>query len=161
MIRLKTAVLLAGSLKIGAILGGASAEDVARLYEFGIQIGLAFQLQDDFLDVYGDVESFGKNIGGDILCNKKTYLLIKAFEVADKRHTDELLHWLTVKDYDNEEKISAVTRIYDELDIPSYCDKVIQDYYMAGIKNLDKVVVDPARKQVLLDFVGEMMHRDV
>ena len=94
MIRLKTAVLLAGSLKIGAILAGATAEDAENLYKFGMQIGVAFQLQDDLLDVYGDPEVFGKKIGGDILCNKKTYMLIKALDRADAKQSEELNRWL-------------------------------------------------------------------
>ena len=93
MIRLKTSVLLAASLKIGALLGGASSEDVEQLYDFGMNLGVAFQLKDDFLDVYGDAAVFGKNIGGDILCNKKTYMLIKAFEHADEEQLTRLNAW--------------------------------------------------------------------
>ena len=90
MIRLKTAVLLACSLKTGALLGGASQEDAGNLYAFGINIGLAFQLQDDLLDVYGDTATFGKNIGGDILCNKKTFLLINALRLANKEQAERI-----------------------------------------------------------------------
>ena len=115
MIRLKTAVLLAASLKIGAILGGASPEDAENLYDFGMQIGVAFQLQDDLLDVYGDPAVFGKNIGGDILCNKKTYMLIKALERADRDQLEGLNHWLSATSFCPEEKISAVTELYTQI----------------------------------------------
>ena len=111
MIRLKTAVLLAAGLKIGAILGGASSEDAEKLYDFGVQIGIAFQLQDDLLDVYGDSAVFGKKIGGDILCNKKTYMLIKALERADKAQLSELNDWLAAESFSPEEKIAAVTAL--------------------------------------------------
>ena len=112
MIRLKTAVLLACSLKTGAILAGASREDAENLYRFGINIGLAFQLQDDLLDVYGDTRTFGKNIGGDILCNKKTFLLINALRRAEGEQKVQLEHWIARKDFDAAEKIAAVTNIY-------------------------------------------------
>lgn len=104
MIRLKTGVLLAASLKIGALLGGASAEDAGHLYDFGMNLGVAFQLKDDLLDVYGDVAVFGKNIGGDILCNKKTYMLIKAFEHADDIQLQELNAWIDAKSFEPAEK---------------------------------------------------------
>src|SRR5476651_2411466 len=99
MIRLKTAVLLGGTLKIGAIIGGASLNDAQLLYSFGVNLGIAFQLQDDILDVYGDPEKFGKQVGGDILSNKKTYLLIKALELAKDDHLQQLNHWLSVEDF--------------------------------------------------------------
>ena len=105
MIRLKTSVLLAAALKIGAYLAGAPREDAEKLYEFGVKIGLAFQLQDDFLDVYGDPKVFGKNIGGDILCNKKTYMLITALSQAKGTQRAELDKWLGTYEYVPEEKV--------------------------------------------------------
>ena len=111
MIRLKTSVLLACALKIGAILAGASSEDAANLYKFGEQIGLAFQLQDDLLDVYGDPKVFGKAVGGDITCNKKTYMLINAFQRANDNQRAELDRWVTAKDFDRNEKVAAVNEI--------------------------------------------------
>ena len=117
MIRLKTSVLLAASFKMGAIMGGASNDDAQSLYSFGEKVGLAFQLQDDLLDVYGNPATFGKKVGGDILCNKKTYMLIKAFELADKKQTSILEQWIAATDYDNEEKIAAITDIYNQLNI--------------------------------------------
>jgi geranylgeranyl diphosphate synthase type II len=127
MIRLKTAILFAASLKIGAILGGASKEDADNLYNFGVGLGIAFQLKDDFLDVYGDSVVFGKNIGGDILCNKKTYLLVKALECADKFQADELRRWLAMSQYDSNEKIIAVTNIYNQLGVKEICENKMQE----------------------------------
>ena len=114
MIRLKTSVLLACALKMGALLADASAEDAENLYKFGEQIGLAFQLQDDFLDVYGDTKVFGKAIGGDIVSNKKTYMLINAFNLATDEQREELTKWTTAKEFDAKEKIAAVTALYNK-----------------------------------------------
>ena len=113
MIRLKTSVLLACAVKIGAILAGASEEDQENIYRFGEQIGLAFQLQDDLLDVYGDPKVFGKNIGGDITSNKKTYMLINAVNRANDAQRAELFKWIDATTFDREEKVKAVTRLYD------------------------------------------------
>src|SRR5260370_32019462 len=115
MIRIKTDVVLGGALKIGAIIGGASAEDANLLHTFGEQLGIVFQLQDDILDVYGNPEKFGKQVGGDILSNKKTFLLIKALELADKGQTSELKKWLSDTNFDAQEKVTAITGIYDQL----------------------------------------------
>ncbi len=161
MIRLKTAVLLAGSLKIGAILAGASKEDADKLYEFGIQIGLAFQLQDDYLDVYGNSTNFGKNIGGDILCNKKTYMLIKTQSIADKVQAEKLNKWLSATSFDPQEKIAAVTNIYNKLDIASYCNAMIEDYYKKGLECLQQVSAGEEKKQILKEFAKKMMHRKI
>ena len=136
MIRLKTAVLLACSLKTGAILGGVSREDAENLYRFGINIGLAFQLQDDLLDVYGDTKTFGKNIGGDILCNKKTFLLINALRRAEGEQKAQLEHWIARKDFDAAEKIAAVTNIYNVLGLKELSESKMQTYYAEGMKNL-------------------------
>ena len=115
MIRLKTSVLLANSLAVGGLLGGASDEAVERLYHFGLNLGMAFQLKDDLLDVYGDASVFGKKIGGDILCNKKTYLLIKALEHATPEQREALYAWLVMEQYASSEKIAAVTALYNEI----------------------------------------------
>ena len=111
MIRLKTAVLLGGALKIGAIIGGASETDADCIYRFGESLGLAFQLQDDWLDVYGDPARFGKKIGGDILNNKKTYMLINARQRVEGKDAEELSRWLSAAEYDPSEKIAAVTAL--------------------------------------------------
>lgn len=159
MIRLKTSVLLAAALKIGAVLGGASSADAQKLYDFGIRMGLAFQLQDDYLDVYGNPAVFGKKIGGDILCNKKTYMLITALEQAKGENREELLRWLNTADFVPEEKIAAVTAIYNKVGIAGYCDVQIEKYYQEGLQLLNEVDVDDARKENLRIFVHHLMER--
>src|SRR5476651_554712 len=117
MIRLKTSVLLGGALKIGALIGGANDKDADLIYTFGEQLGIAFQLQDDILDVYGDPDKFGKQVGGDIISNKKTWLLIRALELATGSQKTELDNWIGLKQLDNAEKVTAVTAIYNTLNI--------------------------------------------
>lgn len=160
MIRLKTSVLLACAVKIGAILGDASAEDADNLYKFGEQIGLAFQLQDDYLDVYGDTKVFGKAIGGDIVSNKKTYMLINAFNRADARQRNELLHWLSQEHFDADEKIAAVTRLYNEIGIDRLAQEKIAFYFEESKKYIDAVQVPEARKAELKAYVQKMVHRE-
>ena len=159
MIRLKTAVLLACSLKTGAILGGASREDAENLYRFGINIGLAFQLQDDLLDVYGDTKTFGKNIGGDILCNKKTFLLINALRRAEGEQKVQLEHWMARKDFDAAEKIAAVTNIYNVLGLKELSEAKMQTYYAEGMKNLAALSVSEERLAVLKEVTSRLMFR--
>lgn len=161
MIRLKTAVLLAASLKIGAIQAGASAEDAQNLYNFGMQLGVAFQLQDDLLDVYGDPEVFGKNIGGDILCNKKTYMLIKAMARADEAQQAELSRWLHMKDYQPAEKINAVTELYNQLNIRSVCESKMREYYTLAMESLEAVAVAEERKKELKNLMKLLMYREM
>lgn len=159
MIRLKTAVLLACSLKTGAILGGVSREDAENLYRFGINIGLAFQLQDDLLDVYGDTKTFGKNIGGDILCNKKTFLLINALRRAEGEQKAQLEHWIARKDFDAAEKIAAVTNIYNVLGLKELSEAKMQTYYAEGMKNLAALSVSEERLAVLKEVTSRLMFR--
>lgn len=161
MIRLKTSVLLACAMKTGAILADAPAADADRLYQFGEQIGLAFQLQDDLLDVYGDPAVFGKAIGGDIVSNKKTYMLINAYQLAGPSQRSELMRWITAVDFDRVEKVAAVTRIYDELGIRGLCEARINQYFDRASEYLVAVGVDDARKEQLRRFAQEMMHREV
>ena len=161
MIRLKTAVLLAASLKIGAILGGASHEDAENLYNFGMQIGVAFQLQDDLLDVYGDPEVFGKKIGGDILCNKKTYMLIKALNRADEKQREELDRWLNADDCQPAEKIEAVTGLYNQLNIRNVCENKMREYYTSAMESLAAVAVAEERKKELKNLVKLLMYREM
>ena len=161
MIRLKTAVLLAASLKIGAILAGASAADAENLYNFGMQIGVAFQLQDDLLDVYGDPEVFGKKIGGDILCNKKTYMLIKALERANGEQLEELNRWLNADNCQPAEKIAAVTEIYNQLTIRSVCENKMREYYTLAMESLAAVAVAEDRKKELKNLVKLLMYREM
>ena len=159
MIRLKTSVLLAAALKIGACLAGASAEEAQKLYDFGVKMGLAFQLQDDWLDVYGDPKVFGKNIGGDILCNKKTYMLITALELADASQREELERWLNATDYVPAEKVSAVTAIYNNIGIGKRCEEMVETYYSDGLALLESIAIPEERKQALKDFACSLMNR--
>ncbi len=159
MIRLKTSVLLACALKLGAMLAGAPKTDAEILYDFGEQIGLAFQLQDDYLDVYGDFKTFGKRIGGDILCNKKTYMLINAQLLANDSQRKELEHWLTAKDYDEEEKIKSVTHLYDEIGIPQIARKKIEYYYSLAEQSLAKVNLPEEKKSLLWQYAQQMLNR--
>lgn len=159
MIRLKTSVLLACALKIGAILGGASASDAENLYKFGEQIGLAFQLQDDFLDVYGDPKVFGKNIGGDITSNKKTYMLINALNLANEAQRKELEYWIAAKDFDRNEKVQAVTKLYDEIGIRQLCERKMDECYDRALEFLAKVKVSEERKKEIKAYAAEMMTR--
>lgn len=159
MIRLKTSVLLACALKIGAILADAPAEDADSLYKFGEQIGLAFQLQDDYLDVYGDSKVFGKKIGGDITSNKKTFMLINAFSHANEAQRQELEKWVNAKSFDREEKIAAVTRLYNEIGIDKMAQDKIAYYFEQSKKYLDAVQVPAERKEELLKYAQRMMKR--
>ena len=161
MIRLKTSVLLAAALKIGACLAGASVEEAQKLYDFGVKMGLAFQLQDDWLDVYGDPKVFGKNIGGDILCNKKTYMLITALEQADEDQRKELERWLTATDFIPAEKISAVTTLYNNIGVGKRCEEMVEAYYSDGLAVLDSIALPEERKQALKDFACSLMNRKV
>ena len=159
MIRVKTSVLLACALKIGAILADASAEDADNLYKFGEQIGLAFQLQDDYLDVYGDSKVFGKKIGGDITSNKKTFMLINAFSHANEAQRQELEKWVNAKSFDREEKIAAVTRLYNEIGIDKMAQAKIAYYFEQSKKYLDAVQVPAERKEELQKYAQRMMKR--
>jgi len=160
MIRLKTAVLLGCALKTGAWIGGAGEEDAQLLYDFGINIGLAFQLKDDLLDVYGDEATFGKKIGGDILCNKKTYLLIHAFELAKGNDASEIQKWLKISDNNQaNEKIKAITSLYDTLGVKTICEDKMQYFYSKAIANLKEVSVLENKKQELRNLAEKLMFR--
>ena len=159
MIRLKTSVLLACALKIGAVLADASAEDADNLYRFGEQVGLAFQLQDDYLDVYGDTKVFGKEIGGDIASNKKTFMLINAFNHANAGQLQELRKWVDAKDFDRKEKVEAVTRLYNEMGIDKMAQDKIAYYFRESKKYLDAVSVEPGRKAELAKYAQKLMSR--
>ncbi|MEI8084701.1 MAG: polyprenyl synthetase family protein [Paludibacter sp.] len=161
MIRLKTAVLLGASLQIGAWIGGAGEEDAQLLYDFGINIGLAFQLKDDLLDVYGDEATFGKKIGGDILCNKKTYMLIHALERADGKAAEELHDWLEVSDAkQSDKKILAVTSLYNKLGVKQICEDKMQFFYSKAVANLENVSVLENKKQELRNIADKLMFRN-
>lgn len=160
MIRLKTAVLLGGALKIGAILGGAENADANLLQTFGEQLGIAFQLQDDILDVYGNPEKFGKQVGGDILSNKKTFLLIKALELADTTQAAELEKWFSGDHFEAKEKIGAVTAIYDQLDIRRHAWEAMRTYSDKAFAALDAISLPATHKQYLRDFADGLMVRE-
>ena len=160
MIRLKTSVLLACAVKMGAILADASAEDAENLYKFGEQIGLAFQLQDDFLDVYGDPAVFGKAIGGDITSNKKTFMLINAFNHATAEQKAELSKWIAATDFDANEKIAAVTRIYNEIGIDRMAKEKIEFYFEESKRYLERVNLPEERKRELMSYTNDMMKRE-
>ena len=160
MIRLKTSVLLACATKMGAILADASSADADALYQFGEQVGLAFQLQDDFLDVYGDTRVFGKAIGGDITSNKKTYMLINALNRANDEQRQELMHWITATDFDRDEKVQAVTRLYNEIGIDRLAQERIAYYFKQAQKHLDAISLPDDRKQELRRYAADMMHRE-
>lgn len=159
MIRLKTSVLLAASLKIGALLGGAPAADADRLYHFGMNLGVAFQLKDDWLDVFGDPAVFGKKIGGDILCNKKTYMLIQAMQRAEGAQRDELFRWLDAEQPDPEMKIAAVTYIYKETGVKELCEEQIERYTRLGLESLDQVGLPEEVKQPLRHLMEGLIDR--
>ena len=160
MIKLKTAVLFACSLKIGAIIGNASPSDANRIYNFGINLGLAFQLQDDLLDVYAEQDKFGKKAGGDIVANKKTFLLIKALELANGKQKDKLLGWLTSEDFDANEKINAVKTIYDELGIREITGKAIEYFYKHAMNELNDIELQHSQKEELILLVNQIMKRE-
>ena len=159
MIRLKTSVLLACALKMGAVVAGASDTDANALYAFGEKVGLAFQLQDDLLDVYGDPKVFGKAIGGDITSNKKTFMLINAFNRADAGTRAELERWTTATEFDPAEKIAAVTEIYNRLGIDKLAEQRIKEYFEQSRQHLDELSVSDDRKAVLREYTERMMNR--
>jgi geranylgeranyl diphosphate synthase type II len=160
MIELKTAVLLGASLEIGALCGGAGINEAEKLYEFGRHVGIAFQLQDDILDVYGDQNKFGKKVGGDIVANKKTYLLLKAFECANKYQQEELHNWMMVTSKDSTEKINGVKALYDLLGVKKLAEDEMHLHYKAGIAALESVRADENKKSVLKKFTDELMVRE-
>ncbi|MBO4451729.1 MAG: polyprenyl synthetase family protein [Bacteroidaceae bacterium] len=160
MIRLKTSLLLACALKIGAELAGASDEDANNLYQFGEKMGLAFQLQDDLLDVYGDPAVFGKQIGGDILCNKKTFMLINAFNLAKPTQKTQLQEWVSRTDFVPAEKILSVTAIYDAVGIKALCQEKIEQLFAQSLKYLANVKVDETKKAELKAFADKLLKRD-
>ncbi len=160
MIRLKTSLLLASAAKIGAELAGASEEDAQNLYEYGEKMGLAFQLQDDLLDVYGDPAVFGKKIGGDILCNKKTFMLIHAKSISNAEQESELNFWISEKDFVPEEKINAVRSIYDALDMQTICRKKIEELFALSLAALEKVNVSTEKKECLREYAHQLMGRN-
>lgn len=160
MIRLKTAVLLGFSLEYGGLLAGMDDQEKQQLNEIGEKAGIGFQLMDDLLDVYGDKAKFGKQVGGDIVSNKKTYLLIKALELANPSQTKELDKWLSATDFDVEEKVNAVKNIYGELDIHELTTQKMNGYYDEAFSLLESLDVKEEGKKNLIDFFQKLMERE-
>ncbi|MEZ0607938.1 polyprenyl synthetase family protein [Fibrella sp. WM1] len=160
MIRLKTSVLLGFAMELGGLIAGADADSTQHLYEAGVNIGIGFQLKDDLLDVYGDPVKFGKQVGGDIIANKKTFMLIEALERAEGETRTQLLDWLARDSFDKAEKVAAVTQIYDQLGIRQLAEQRVAEYVNKGFTNLEQVEADPARKAILLDFAHQLVERE-
>jgi geranylgeranyl diphosphate synthase type II len=160
MIELKTAVLIAASSKIGAIIGNAGEKDSDLLYEFGKNLGLAFQIQDDLLDVYGDVNVFGKISGGDIVTNKKTFLLVKALEIASGNTLKKLQELLLAGEFDPEQKIKAVVDIFDQLNIRTITETLAKGYIIYALENLEKVGAVKERKNELYQMATSLIDRN-
>jgi geranylgeranyl diphosphate synthase, type II len=159
MIKLKTAVLLGFALEFGALLADAGEEQQRSLREFGVNIGIGFQLKDDLLDAYADPKKFGKQVGGDILANKKTYLLLKALELSKGKQREELNQWLSAKKFNKKEKVAAVKFIYDTLDIPALTERKVNQYFKKGFANLEKVKGNVKAKKQLKGFAEELIAR--
>ncbi|MFZ4572134.1 MAG: polyprenyl synthetase family protein [Bacteroidales bacterium] len=160
MIRLKTAVLISCSLKLGAIIASAPDEEADMIYAFGENLGLAFQLQDDYLDVFGDVDKFGKEIGNDIVTNKKTFLYLKAFELARGKSLELLKDNFHNNSFSSTEKVEIITRIYKELQIDLLTRSLIDEYYAKALEIIARIDISDDRKQILLEVAGQMVNRE-
>lgn len=160
MVTLKTSVLIAASLKLGAMMGGASPADSDLMYEFGKNLGIAFQIRDDILDVYGDPEKFGKKIGTDIIANKKTYLILKALEVADDKSEKVLRNLISIKNINPEEKITKILKIFNLLRIKEMAELKSKEFYQRGLQAFNLVTVHDNQKKSLKDFVKQLMERE-
>ncbi len=161
MIRLKTSVLLGFALELGAIVGDADADTTQALYDFGICVGLGFQLKDDLLDVFGDPAKFGKQVGGDIISNKKTFMLIEALLKAEGETAQTLHHWLSATDFDPAEKVKAVTEIYEQLGIKEIATQKINYYFDKAFVLLESLPIEQSRKEPLRSFVEVLIDREV
>lgn len=161
MIRQKTAVLLGFALQFGAMLAGAPKEESQKLYDFGVNIGIGFQLKDDLLDVYADKAKFGKQVGGDILSNKKTFLLIKAKELANDTLASQLDEWITAEDFDKSEKVNAVTAIYETLEIKDLTEAKMKEYFQKGFDQFNSLQVpNQEAYESLLQLTQELINRE-
>ena len=160
MIELKTAVLIAASVKIGSIIGGATDKDSDLMYEFGRNLGLAFQIQDDLLDTYGDEKIFGKMAGGDIITNKKTFLLVKALEIAPREQLLKLQEQISQKEFDPEIKVKTVIDIYNQLNIKSLTENLANNYINTALSLLEKIEVNKERKEELTEIASSLIGRN-
>jgi geranylgeranyl diphosphate synthase type II len=161
MIEYKTAVLVAASMKMGALVAETTKENADLIYDFGLNLGLAFQLQDDFLDCFGNPATFGKQVGGDIIENKKTYLYLKAMEFSSDQEKDQLLHLFSIHPEDNTEKIELVKQIFNKTGASSATQQAIQDYTLKAFDTLQKIGIDNEKKEKLKSFGENLMGRKV
>lgn len=160
MIKMKTAILLGYSLQLGAMLAEASTENAKLLYDFGCDIGVGFQLMDDLLDVYADQQKFGKQVGGDIISNKKTFMLIKALELANEEQQQQLNHWISAISFNNLDKVEAVTAIFDQIGIKALTEAKMNTYFERAFRSLNKLEVPSEDKQPLIKLVHFLTNRD-
>ena len=158
---MKTAALLAGALKIGALVANASDEDAEHAYQFGRKVGLAFQLQDDLLDSFGDPAKFGKKVGGDIVQNKKTYLVLRSLELADKSTQERLLELLADQTMLEVEKVESVKLVFKQLNIPEETSLLKNKYQEEALVHLNQIKVDDHKKSKLRDLANEMLGREI
>ncbi|GEC78616.1 polyprenyl synthetase family protein [Flavobacterium aquatile] len=161
MIEYKTAVLVAAAMKMGAIVAETSKENADLIYDFGLNLGLAFQLQDDYLDAFGNPETFGKQVGGDIIENKKTYLYLKAIEFSNDNQKEQLLHLFSIQPDDNSDKIESVKSIFNESGASDATKKAIQDYTLKAFDTLQNIGIDNEKKDILRSFGENLMGRKV
>jgi geranylgeranyl diphosphate synthase type II len=161
MIEYKTAVLVAAAMKMGAIVAETSQENADLIYDFGLNLGLAFQLQDDYLDAFGNPETFGKQVGGDIIENKKTYLYLKAIEFASAQQKEQLMHLFSIHPSDNLDKINSVKDIFNVSGASQATKQAIQDYTLKAFETLRKISIDNEKKEVLKSFGENLMGRKV
>jgi geranylgeranyl diphosphate synthase type II len=161
MIEYKTAVLVAAAMKMGAIIAETSEQNANSIYDFGLNLGLAFQLQDDYLDAFGDPETFGKQVGGDIIENKKTYLYLKAVALSDAKIAEQLTQLFSINSKENEEKINAVKTIFVESGAAASTQEAIHFYTFKAFETLEKLNISSDKKNMLREFGEKMMNRNV
>jgi geranylgeranyl diphosphate synthase type II len=161
MIEYKTAVLVGAAMKMGAIVAETSEENANLIYDFGLNLGIAFQLQDDYLDAFGNPETFGKQVGGDIIENKKTYLYLKAIEFATEENKQQLLHLFSIQPAENTEKIASVKAIFNASGASEATKKAIQDYTFKAFETLEKMDIEDEKKSILKAFGENLMGRNV
>lgn len=162
MIRLKTSVLLGFAMELGGIIAGADEATTQLLYDAGVNMGLGFQLKDDLLDVYGDPEKFGKQVGGDIMANKKTFMLIEALLLAEGKTKEELNYWLSLEQgsYDTAAKVAAVTDIYTQLGLDKIAQTLADEYFAKGFEALKNLPIAPERKRPIMEFAAFLVGRE-
>ncbi|MEO0046189.1 MAG: hypothetical protein RL705_1380 [Bacteroidota bacterium] len=161
MIEYKTAVLVGAAMKMGAIVAETSTENANAIYDFGLNLGIAFQLQDDYLDAFGNPETFGKQVGGDIIENKKTYLYLKALEYSKEEEKEQLLHLFSIQPSDNTDKINSVKQIFNQTGASDATQKAIQAFTLKAFETLDKMNISEDKKAVLRAFGDKLMSRNV